>query len=104
MKSALAAAVAACALALPAAALADPAQDTVARYVAWRGGAAFEKATGLLVRGTTDNGRFQGAIERRIEPGMRIMSGSFTRQYFPARGDRLESRFAPFGAVRADFV
>jgi predicted aspartyl protease len=51
------------------AALADPAHDAAARYVAWRGGPAFAKATGLLVRGTTDNGRFQGAIERRLEPG-----------------------------------
>lgn len=48
---------------------ADPAADAAARYVAWRGGDAFEKAAGLLVRGTTDNGRFQGAIERRLEPG-----------------------------------
>ncbi|TAL38182.1 MAG: hypothetical protein EPN98_00610 [Phenylobacterium sp.] len=50
-------------------ACADPAGDAAARYVAWRGGPAFENARGLLVRGTTDNGRFQGAIERRIEPG-----------------------------------
>lgn len=40
----------------------------------------------------------------RIEAGMRIMSGSFTRQYHPARGDRVESRFTPFGAMRADFA
>jgi 2-keto-4-pentenoate hydratase len=38
-----------------------------------------------------------------VEPGMRIMSGSFTRQY-PARpGDRIEARFDPIGTVAALF-
>ncbi|PZQ60234.1 MAG: hypothetical protein DI570_14625 [Phenylobacterium zucineum] len=79
MRSLLAATAAALALAAPAAALADPAGDAIARYVAWRGGPAFEKATGMLVRGKTDNGRFSGAFERRIEPGRtmeRISLGS----------------------------
>ena len=40
---------------------------------------------------------------RRLEPGHRIMSGSFTKQYLLARGDRIETRFTPFGAVRAAF-
>jgi 2-keto-4-pentenoate hydratase len=40
---------------------------------------------------------------RRIEAGHRIMSGSFTKQYPIARGDRIETRFTPFGAVRASF-
>jgi 2-keto-4-pentenoate hydratase len=40
---------------------------------------------------------------RRIEPGHRIMSGSFTKQYPIARGDRIETRLAPFGTVRASF-
>ena len=40
---------------------------------------------------------------RRLEPGHRIMSGSFTKQYPLASGDRIETRFAPFGAVRASF-
>ena len=40
---------------------------------------------------------------RRIEPGHQIMSGSFTKQYPIARGDRIETRFTPFGAVRAAF-
>lgn len=41
---------------------------------------------------------------RAIEPGSRIMSGSFTRQYPIAGGDRVESRFTPFGTVSARFV
>jgi 2-keto-4-pentenoate hydratase len=40
---------------------------------------------------------------RRLEPGHRIMSGSFTKQYPIRRGDRIETRFTPFGAVRATF-
>lgn len=68
MKSLLAAA-AVVALLAPAAAHADPAADALARYVAWRGGAPFAKAEGLAVRGTLDNGRFQGTLDRRIEPG-----------------------------------
>jgi 2-keto-4-pentenoate hydratase len=40
---------------------------------------------------------------RRIEPGHRVMSGSFTKQYPISRGDRIETRFAPFGSVRASF-
>lgn len=78
MKSLLAAA-AALALALPVAAAADPAGDAVARYVAWRGGPAFQNATGLHVRGVIDNGRFNGPLERRIEPGRfaeRLVLGS----------------------------
>jgi 2-keto-4-pentenoate hydratase len=40
---------------------------------------------------------------RRIEPGHRIMSGSFTKQYPLAQGDQIETRFTPFGAVQASF-
>ena len=40
----------------------------------------------------------------RIEAGMRIMSGSFTKQYTLTRGDRVESSFDPFGSVRAEFL
>jgi 2-keto-4-pentenoate hydratase len=40
---------------------------------------------------------------RWIEPGHRIMSGSFTRQYPIGPGDRIETHFTPFGAVRALF-
>jgi 2-keto-4-pentenoate hydratase len=40
---------------------------------------------------------------RRIEPGHRIMSGSFTKQYAIGRDDRIETQFMPFGGVRASF-
>ena len=40
---------------------------------------------------------------RTLEPGQRIMAGSFTKQYPIAAGDRVESRFTPFGAVNARF-
>jgi 2-keto-4-pentenoate hydratase len=40
---------------------------------------------------------------RSLEPGHRIMSDSFTRQYPIGRGDRIETRFTPFGVVRAAF-
>jgi 2-keto-4-pentenoate hydratase len=38
-----------------------------------------------------------------LAAGMRVMSGSFTRQYPLNRGDRVEARFAPFGPVVAVF-
>jgi 2-keto-4-pentenoate hydratase len=39
-----------------------------------------------------------------LEAGMRVMSGSFTKQYRMKRGDQIESRFTPFGVVSAKFV
>jgi 2-keto-4-pentenoate hydratase len=44
-----------------------------------------------------------GEFGRRLEPGHRIMSGSFTKQYTLARGDGIETQFMPFGSVRASF-
>jgi 2-keto-4-pentenoate hydratase len=38
-----------------------------------------------------------------LEAGMRVMSGSFTRQYAVARGDEVVAAFTPFGEVRARF-
>jgi 2-keto-4-pentenoate hydratase len=38
-----------------------------------------------------------------LEAGMRVMSGSFTKQYPLAKGDTVESRFTPFGTVSARF-
>jgi 2-keto-4-pentenoate hydratase len=39
-----------------------------------------------------------------LEAGMKVMSGSFTRQYPLARGDRIEATFDPLGPVHAEFV
>ena len=39
-----------------------------------------------------------------LEAGMRIMSGSFTRQYLLDPDTRIEARFTPIGTVRAEFV
>ena len=39
-----------------------------------------------------------------LEAGMKVMSGSFTRQYLLSAGDRIEARFDPVGTVRAEFV
>ena len=43
-------------------------------------------------------------LDLALEAGMRVMSGSFTRQYELKAGDRIEARFTPIGAVLADFV
>jgi len=40
---------------------------------------------------------------RPLEAGMRVMSGSFTRQHRVAAGDRVEARFESFGTVTATF-
>jgi len=40
---------------------------------------------------------------RTLEAGMRVMSGSFTRQYGLGPGDRVEARFESIGPVRAEF-
>jgi 2-keto-4-pentenoate hydratase len=39
-----------------------------------------------------------------LEAGMRVMSGSFTRQYELKPGDRVEARFVPVGAATAECV
>jgi len=39
-----------------------------------------------------------------LETGMRVMSGSFTRQYELKAGDRIEARFSPVGITTAEFV
>ena len=41
---------------------------------------------------------------RRLEPDSRILTGSLTRQFPIARGDLIEARFDPFGAVTFEVV
>jgi 2-keto-4-pentenoate hydratase len=40
---------------------------------------------------------------RSLDAGSLIMSGSFTKQYPISQGDEVESRFTPFGTVKASF-
>ena len=44
------------------------------------------------------------AYGRRLEAGDHIMSGSFTRQFLIAPGDRIRTEFERLGAVEATFV
>jgi len=39
-----------------------------------------------------------------LEAGMKVMSGSFTRQYLLNAGDRIDATFTPVGSVRAEFI
>ena len=39
----------------------------------------------------------------RLEKGMKVMSGSFTKQYIPERGQQVSARFIPFGTVSVNF-
>jgi 2-keto-4-pentenoate hydratase len=41
-------------------------------------------------------------LDRSLDAGMVVMSGSFTKQYKLAQGDRVEARFEPFGTVTAE--
>lgn len=71
-------------------------------------GASLERASGAAVMGDPVASvawlaNKLAELGRRIEAGMRIMSGSFTKQYVLARGDRVEARFDPLGPVRASF-
>jgi 2-keto-4-pentenoate hydratase len=71
-------------------------------------GRRLDRASGAAVMGTPLASvawlanRLAG-FGHRLEPGMRIMSGSFTRQYGLSTGDRVEARFEPVGPVSAEF-
>jgi 2-keto-4-pentenoate hydratase len=72
-------------------------------------GAAAERALGREVLGTPAasvawlaNKLAEWGLA--LEAGMRVMSGSFTRQYLLNAGDRIEARFVPVGTVRAEFL
>ncbi len=67
-----------------------------------------ERATGAEVMGTPAASAAWLANKlaefgRRLDAGMKVMSGSFTRQYVVNRGDRVAARFVPFGEVSAAF-
>ncbi len=58
----------------PAPARADPASDLVDRYVAWRGGAAFERLTSVHEKGRVESSGLEGALEFWMERGGRQRS------------------------------
>ena len=90
----------------PPAASGDPAASTVEVFL---NGAFAERASGAEVMGTPLASvawlaERLSRFGRRLEPGMRVMSGSFTRQYaVDAPGTEIEARFAPYGSARARF-
>jgi 2-keto-4-pentenoate hydratase len=94
----------------PEVALTPANRDLAASTVAVRiNGAEIDRAAGAEVMG---GGGFLSVqwlanklaeFGRALEPGMLVMSGSFTRQYPIARGDTIASEFAPFGTVEAHF-
>jgi 2-keto-4-pentenoate hydratase len=71
-------------------------------------GGAPDRATGAEVLGTPAASiawlaNKLAELGLALEAGMKVMSGSFTRQYPLSRGDRIEARFIPLGPVRAEF-
>ena len=71
-------------------------------------GIAQERASGAEVLGTPVASiawlaNTLAQFDRRLESGMQVMSGSFTKQYDINRGDVIEARFEPIGAVSARF-
>lgn len=84
----------------------DPATATVEVYL---NGQLSERASGAEVMGTPLASvawlaERLSRFGRRLEPGMRVMSGSFTRQYVVDEpGTDIEARFTPYGSARARF-
>jgi 2-keto-4-pentenoate hydratase len=71
-------------------------------------GGAPDRATGAEVLGTPAASiawlaNKLAELGLALEAGMKVMSGSFTRQYALTRGDRIAATFTPIGPVRADF-
>ena len=67
-----------------------------------------EKASGVEVMGdpvasVTWLANKLAEFDLPLQAGMRVMSGSFTKQYRIKRGDAIESRFDPFGPVSVRF-
>ena len=72
-------------------------------------GAAAERALGSEVLGTPAASiawlaNKLAEMGLALEAGMKVMSGSFTRQYLLTAGDRIEANFVPVGTVKAEFV
>jgi 2-keto-4-pentenoate hydratase len=72
-------------------------------------GAATESARGSEVMGTpaASVGWLANKLAEfglSLEAGMRVMSGSFTKQYGLSAGDRIQAEFVPVGTVTACFV
>lgn len=83
----------------------DLAATTVEVYV---NGERVDAAAGTAVMGSPANSLAWLANKlsefgMHLDPGLRIMSGSFTKQYPIAKGDHVLSRFKPFGTVEAQF-
>jgi len=72
-------------------------------------GAPVERATGAEVMGDPAASvawlaNKLARFGRSLESGMLVMSGSFTRQIAPLKGDHIEARFSPFGTVAVRFT
>jgi 2-keto-4-pentenoate hydratase len=69
-----------------------------------------EQATGAAVMGAGGLLSVQwlanklAEFDLPLEAGMRVMSGSFTRQYRAEAGMKVVSRYTPFGDVSAEFI
>lgn len=73
------------------------------------GEAVRDRASGAEVMGSPLNSiawlaNKLAEFDLALEAGMRVMSGSFTKQYRVARGDAVRAAFEPYGEVRADFA
>ncbi len=86
-----------------------PGQSLAATTVVVRvNGKVTERATGAEVMGDPAAAvawlaNKLAEFELALAAGMRVMSGSFTKQVMLAPGDRVEARFSPFGTVAARF-
>ncbi len=87
----------------------DPAFPLAAATVEVRfGDAVRDRASGAEVMGGPEHSiawlaNKLAEFDLALDAGMRVMSGSFTRQYKVERGDEVVAAFAPFGTVRARF-
>jgi 2-keto-4-pentenoate hydratase len=69
----------------------------------WQEKASGAEVMGDPVKSVTWLANKLAEFDLALEAGMRVMSGSFTKQYRIKRGDHIESRFTPLGTVAAYF-